>query len=404
MTQPIIQISELGPDPFADDPFFKRRLDAHWNACIGRQGDEENYVDGYMEAARELVAAVIDGRQYGKRDTLVLPILYNARHAVELVLKFVTDRLSAAGIMRRVGPRGHDVMMYWTRLNEATVGDEKLREEIAALRPYVRSLDHIDSDGQELRYHVNRENERSLDDRCLANLEVIQESLEALASNIYALKNRTLSFLDERATGTYTTRCSRRDLEAIANMVPRRDMWLSDDFEWARDRVKQRYGLSNTAFASAMDAIQKNRELNALLGVESTLLHISDEKLEWLAGQWRLMHPQRDEVSTIVSDFATIRALIMAAEGDSEVVRNAAKELSDDELGDVDAMFYIARDRIPTEYYQERVLHAKRKHAAQENRLESVDHLLSKTNFLSCIELAAKKLGKPSLARKLAQI
>src|SRR4051812_42217787 len=108
MTQPITEISELGPDPFADDPFFKRRLDTHWNACIGRQGDEENYVDGYIEAARELVAAVIDRRQHGKRDTLVLPILYNARHAVELVLKFVTDRLSDAGVMRPVGPRGHD--------------------------------------------------------------------------------------------------------------------------------------------------------------------------------------------------------------------------------------------------------------------------------------------------------
>ena len=37
--------------------------------------------------------AVIDKNLLSKRDTLVLPILYNARHSVELALKFATRRL-----------------------------------------------------------------------------------------------------------------------------------------------------------------------------------------------------------------------------------------------------------------------------------------------------------------------
>ena len=35
----------------SDDPFFRLTGDTEWNACIGPQGHEENYVDGYMEAA-----------------------------------------------------------------------------------------------------------------------------------------------------------------------------------------------------------------------------------------------------------------------------------------------------------------------------------------------------------------
>lgn len=57
------------------DPFFWMPVESEWNACIGRQGDEENYVDGYIEAAMELASAVLEKKLYGKRDTLVMPIL-----------------------------------------------------------------------------------------------------------------------------------------------------------------------------------------------------------------------------------------------------------------------------------------------------------------------------------------
>ena len=102
--------------PYADDPFFKRKFDTDWNACIGKQGNEENYLDGYVEAAMELVDAVIDKKLFAKRDTLVLPILYNARHAVELALKFLEDRLVAAGALLATGRRNHNIKAHWDRL------------------------------------------------------------------------------------------------------------------------------------------------------------------------------------------------------------------------------------------------------------------------------------------------
>jgi len=402
MTSHVGETSESGPDPFADDPFFKRRLGTHWNACIGRQGDEENYIDGYIDAAKALAEAVIERKLFGARDTLVLPILYNARHAVELVLKFATERLANAGAVPRIGMHSHNVMTYWRHVE--TVGDEKLREELAALKPFVASLNRIDTDGQALRYHVTREGARSLDDRGLANLEVIRESLYTLSEVISAFKYRTLSYLDERATGTITARCSRRDLAAIANMLPHRDMWRSKEFADAKNKIKSRYQLSNTQLSLALNVIQGSRELNALLGVESTLMHLSDEKSEWLAKQWRLMHPARDETGTVVSGFAAIRALIESAADDGEVVKAVAAKLTEDELADVDAMFYIALTRAPSEHYEDRVADAKLKHVARGDKFATVDHLISKTNFLSCIRLAAERLGRPSLARRLAQI
>jgi hypothetical protein len=121
------ELSTSARDPFASDPFFRLPDDSEWNACIGRQGNEENYIDGYIEAAIELADAVIQKRMFEKRDTLVLPILYNARHAVELVLKYTIDRLVAAGVLQTAPPRNHDIQAHWQHLKDAAVGDEWLR-------------------------------------------------------------------------------------------------------------------------------------------------------------------------------------------------------------------------------------------------------------------------------------
>jgi hypothetical protein len=48
--------------------------------------------------------------------------------------------------------KGHFDLLFWS-----DVGDEALRKSLAALERFVFSLDRIDDDGQELRYHVNCE-------------------------------------------------------------------------------------------------------------------------------------------------------------------------------------------------------------------------------------------------------
>ena len=56
------------PDPYENDRFFKRVFDGQWNACIGRQGHEGNYIDGYIDAAIELADAIFEKKMFAKRD------------------------------------------------------------------------------------------------------------------------------------------------------------------------------------------------------------------------------------------------------------------------------------------------------------------------------------------------
>ncbi|TPI28304.1 hypothetical protein FJW08_21250 [Mesorhizobium sp. B3-2-1] len=395
-------------DPFENDPFFKSVGDPDWNACIGRQGEEENYVDGYIEAAIELADAVIEKQLFGKRDTLVLPILYNARHAIELSLKFATDRLVEAHVVNGNGrKRDHDIKAHWDRLSDASIGDEKLAKTIAALEPFIASLSRIDSDGQELRYHRNRDNDPSLSAYTLANLELIRASLRILQRLIADLQYRTVDFLSERATGSHTTHCSRSDLLAIAGLMPPRDQWNTEQFDLQKAVIRERFGLGNRQLSLALDKVQENREMAAILGIETSLLHLSDEDIVGIVADWRRVHPKRETSADSLGldyfragRFEEMREHLVIL---ADVVGTLAERLSAEKLADLEAAFYVGRDRIPCEYYEASVVRKLREHAVANNPRDEVRHLVVKTNLLQCLTIAATKLGRVTLAKRLSE-
>ena len=393
-------------DPYANDPFFKRIFDGQWNACIGRQGHEENYIDGYIEAAIELADAIFEKQLVGKRDTLVLPILYNARHAIELALKFATEHLIKASLIKDDGRKlNHNIKAYWDHLYNSAIGDEKLSQTIAALKPYIDSLSQVDSDGQELRYHRNRDDDPSLADHAVANLRLIRASLRELEKLISTLKYRTVDFIDERAAGSYTNRCSRTDLLAIARILPRRDLWNSDVFDQQKAVVKERYGLSNKQFSIALDRIQENREMRSALGMTSDLLHLTDDDIILVVEQWRRLHPvrERDEDDLGLDYFDTRRfeAMKEKAAVRQEVVTAIEARLSNEALAELEAMFYLERDRIFAEYHESMIARVLREHAATNDTKAEIMHLMEKTNFLQCVGGATARLGRLSLAERL---
>jgi hypothetical protein len=392
--------------PYADDPFFSTVADTDWNACLGRQGEEENYLDGYIEAAIELADAIINKKLFGQRDTLVLPVLYNARHGIELALKFTTDRLVAAGvIICNDYKRDHNIRAYWERLHVSTVGDEKLSQTIAALKPFVDSLSRIDSDGQELRYHLNRDNDLSLANYSLANLLLIQTSLRKLKELINDLKYRTIKLVDERATGSYTKHCSRMDLLMIAQLMPSRRLWSTEAFDEQKKLVRERYGLGNRQFSIALDAIQKNREMRSIVGMESDLLYLTDDEVIRIIEQWRHIHPalQKEEANLGLDYFDANRLEAMAEHVSTlrEVITEIEAKLLPEALAELETMFYFGRDRFFVEYYEIAIERKRKEYAAANNLREGIRHLMEKTNFLQCIRRAAAKLGRSSLAERL---
>lgn len=88
--------------------------------------------------------------------------LYNNRHAVELALKFTIRKLADSGVLTERPPADHDILKLFNLLRDANLGDEELRTILNAMEPYVVSLARVDGNGQELRYHLNRDEKPNL--------------------------------------------------------------------------------------------------------------------------------------------------------------------------------------------------------------------------------------------------
>ncbi len=386
-----------------NDPFFDLPADPDWNACIGRQGDEENYADGFIEAAIELATAVLEKGMYEKRDTLVLPILYNARHAIELTLKLVIGQFVEVGILAAAHPKNHDIASHLVFLEAKAIPDELLRQRLAEVRPFVDSLAQIDDDGQELRFHQNRGGQRSMEGKALANIAVIHQSLGTLQKILKELKYRSYSLCDEWRTGTKTTHCSRRDLIEIAKLLPKREKWDSQEFDDCKTAIKERYALSNKQFSLALDKIQATRGLSGLLGIETQLLHLPDEKAEWLLSQWDKLHPPRAKsddlgIDYFRRDFAEIKK---GREDDAKAYGAIMQELNNEEFADAETIFYLARDGEFPEFYERNLERKKAEFKARGDYFQEVQDLMSKTNFRRHLVEGLRSVGRMKLADRL---
>ncbi|ATG91421.1 hypothetical protein [Methylomonas koyamae] len=391
----------------AVDPFFEIIHDGQWNACIGIQGNEQNYVDGYLEAALELASAVIDKGLVASRDTLAMPILYNARHAIELSLKFAINELHRMGVITTRHVPNHDILSHWRYLRDAGVGDTTLRSLITDLEPYVLSLAKIDDDGQELRYPTNQDGKKSLDSIAIVNLPHIRRSLGAMSDILTKLKYRIFDFGAERNTGAFTSECSRRDLRTIAGLLGDHASWVDDSFNDKKAIIRAQFGLSSNQFSRAVTQIRKSRPLAALVGLEASLEYLNDEKAVFALEQWAIAYPPvveaKEELGIDYFD-RDWEKVEQERRVTNELIDTIIANLSEEEISDLEVLFYLGRGREFGEHYDVMIKNTVAKHKLAKSRWESVYHIMTKANLLTNVSRGAEAAGRPSLATKLRTI
>ncbi|MCZ4279986.1 hypothetical protein O4H49_04300 [Kiloniella laminariae] len=391
----------------SDDPFFALPEDSNWNALIGKQGYEENYVDGYIGAAQELANIILEKDMYHKRDTLVLPILYNARHGIELTLKMTIDYLVSNKILSHSHPKNHNLNSHLNHLINGPIPDEEINQCLIKLRPFIESLARIDNDGQELRFHKNKDGSKSMPNYSLVNIETLQNSLKSLSKILSDLKYRTFDYCREIKTKSHTSKCSRNDLFNISKMLPKRSDWGRSEFNTIKTIIKKRYGLSNKQFSLALDKILINREMCTNIDIEHELLHIRDDRALFLIQQWLQIHPPRAPGFRLPPNNYSSKECRRAQEARHSVIKKIENHFSIDELADFETIFYLARDKIYTELYEQE-FEIKRKeyskHNKDKNLAQEIHGLLTKTNFATYFSIGTSILGRPSLSRKINEL
>lgn len=414
MSRELTEPDQAGPrdeqqEPHADDPFFGDAISAEWNACIGPQGLEVNYVEGYVSAARYLVETLLEKRDYARRDTLAMPILYNARHGIELALKFAVGHLAKVGRIKPLPRTNHDIEACWKHLVEEHVGDEALRSHVADLKPFVDSLAAIDADGQELRYFHNRDGRPSLRDRPLMNLVVVRHSIVRLQGLIEQLIGRTMDLCEEVRTATTTAELSNSDLRTITDLLPLRVDWKRSVFDEAKAEICRRYGLSGKKFSRALDAIQGDRGLAGRLGVTSELAHLTASDVDRVVEAWTAYHAAGLRRRGRRAGAAIVNAAELMDEvrridssGRMEVLEGLTAALGQGSIADLRTVFYLGRERLPAPCY-EWYLSDQRTTVERSGPNRAVADMLEKINLLRCLKDGLAGLGATHLAARVPE-
>lgn len=402
------QMGDLLREGSVTDPFFEVLSDGDWNACIGKQGDEINYVEGYLQAAQLLVDTLLEKKMFGSRDTLAMPILFNARHGLELALKYVLRELVALGMARtREGPVDHDVHAYWGHLSEQRIGDRACREQLAELKPFVESFMRQDIDGQELRYFENRDGKQSLGEQAVVNLPLIQAAVQELRDILARLMERVACLAQEHISDTRTAECSRSDLIAIARIVGPKASWTEKSFLDRKADAMAQFELSSRSFSRALDVVQASRELKNLIEVESNLLHLSEAKIMDIVALWLDANPPTPaNTSPRVVNAASISFDDVLRYGEKMGALNRAvmKQLTVEEFADLQTIFYVGRDQRFGELYPRLLETTLAAHRLATERYTLFHHILSKTNFIDSLVAGLRRVGQPALGDKVAHL
>ena len=349
------------------------------NACVGENGAPGiiDYASGFATAANTLLDSVIATQGIELTvDTLVYPVCFTMRHAIELFLKSAAEDLIRIGEMRDVTfpqfshKESHDLGVIWRYVKDhALTTDERLAELIGGLDEYVLDVAAMDSSGQVFRYPFDLENKKHLSEIGIINLLVLKVRFNEVERLLLALSRMTEKLLKEYRWGTFTKKLSRHQLRQLAMELPPRSAWQEASFDDVKETLMAKYKLSSNDFSKALKLIQRRHEMAACIGIQVPIPGFTLEVLQRFFDHWckvnELKHVIEPPPPRVVGSGELHDALRDQATRQLSA-KALASEISFEEFAAIQALFEFegeapvseAFDRVLS-IYQERIDHHK---------------------------------------------
>ncbi len=212
----------------------------HLNACVGNNGfiDLHTYQLGYYQAT----IALIKGAKESKFnvdalvDALVYPIVFSARHAIELFLKsqlynlqYINAKAQGKEFEDKIQTT-HSIRDLWHEYKELTAVDIRYEPHIRALGEYMVNFYEIDDTGETFRYPFDHEETRHLTDFGCINIEVFEDRFIKMYKTVDELGYLTEFLTHEYREGTVVSGLSREQIKEIAIELPPKKDWILDEF------------------------------------------------------------------------------------------------------------------------------------------------------------------------------
>ncbi len=246
----------------------------HLNACVGNNGfiDLHTYQLGYYEATIALIKNVKEFES--TVDALIYPIVFSARHAIELFLKTQLYNLKCINSKARGTEfedslqTTHSIKDLWEEYRELTAVDVRYEPYLSALEEYMIDFYEIDDTGETFRYPFDHEETRHLTDLGCINIEVFEDRFVKMYKIIDELGYLTEFLTYEYREGTIVGGLSREQIREIAIELPPKKDWILDEFLKIKKEILEKHSISSNKFSKALNLIKNHREFASYIDIK----------------------------------------------------------------------------------------------------------------------------------------
>ena len=267
--------------------------DQSWNSCVGDNGynDTFTYAEGYLAGAELLLNDIITNHGSDVIDISIYPIIYCARHGMELVFKAVLNEVKDIKPSTKVLIGNifatHDLLILWNELKtKLPLIDRRFNDHITKLDPSVQDYAQVDSTGQVFRYPTDiNTNKKHLVKTSVINLLNFKTCFTKLKDQLDDFHYSAVCIREEYALGTWTSKLSRTDLKAISCKLPPCDKWGEDIFTQTKKEICSEYDLSSNDYMRALNKIKEHHEFSSNIGKEIPISYVDETIINTILGK-----------------------------------------------------------------------------------------------------------------------
>lgn len=268
-----------------------------YNACVGNNGwiSINTYIDGYQAATLVMLESALNSvssrdnvpnnANYWNADTAIYPILFSARHYIELYIKqkiYAINYFKVKGEIEGRLIRTHDISKLWSIFIDIVnkTHDSRLKDFIEPIEPYISDFSKIDLTGETFRYPYNQDyTKKHLEDISVIGLLNFYEKFNELSRFMTSFTYYMDYLIDEYRAGTYTKHLNREDIESIAKKLPLYTDWKEDCFKGIKEEIKLQFNIGSKELSDAINIIKNHMEFKRYIFPDVYELEIDKDKL-----------------------------------------------------------------------------------------------------------------------------
>ncbi len=258
----------------------------HYNACVGFNGnyDIDTYALGYLETVNILLESTIKGKT--TLDAIVYPVVYSARHYIELTLK---HQISGLTHINKIVDSSfssrflaiHEISELWQEFKQISKLDSRYKELVLKAEEYIKDFSEIDDNGETFRYPYSNDNIKHLTGLYCIDLYDFGVRFEELCEILKEIVWLTGELVEEYNQRSFIAGKSRAEIKEIAIRLPGIATWSDSGFSNIKSQIKSEFSLSSNQLSKIIDFIKAHREFSALIDNEIMLTELTGKDLIW---------------------------------------------------------------------------------------------------------------------------